>query len=159
MTLRNLSEEELEMYREPFLEPTSREVLYEFILELAFLDQPGKNLDLWLEFARYIATANIPKLNVYGNPGYGMPGDVALTNPANGEPMVDPISGLPMTIQNVVEGRIAPESGGWVVPGQTHYLETPTTHFLQEDAPDELGKVLGGWLQEHFTEGRARNSE
>ena len=149
LILKMLSLPEYTEYAAPFQTPEDKEILHQFAFTIGFMDQPGPVLDTWLAFAQYVAQADIPKMAIFGNPGL-FPADIGLVDPNTGEPVIDPTTGNTLTLRNVVEGNVSPQAGGWVVPGITMTLQTQTKHYLQEDAPDELGQVLAQWLESNF---------
>ena len=130
-----LTEEEQEIYREPFLDPEAREQLAISPGQLPFLDATGYpildpdgpgglapevvlNIEDYVEFAEYLATTDVPKLLIYGNPGF-----------ADSE--------LVFSLTESIPGFEIVEVGD---------EDNPAFHFLQEDVPEELSMVLGDWV-------------
>ncbi|WP_414442351.1 haloalkane dehalogenase [Burkholderia sp. 22PA0106] len=67
--VRKLTEEEMEAYRQPFLDPASREPVYRFPNELPIAGAP---VDVWAMVHAYIAwlhETDIPKLLFFADPG------------------------------------------------------------------------------------------
>jgi haloalkane dehalogenase len=74
--LRPLTEEELAAYREPFLEPASREPVWRWPNEIPIGGEPADNHALFEEFSAYLRTSEVPKLWLYATPGILLePGD------------------------------------------------------------------------------------
>lgn len=129
-----LTEAEQEVYREPFLDPESREQLAIAPTQLPLLDPTGfpildpdgvgglppetvTGIEEYIEFANYLATTEVPKLLIYGNPGFA-DSELVLS-------LADSLTGFEL------------ESIG--------DADNPAFHFIQEDAPEELSTVLGEW--------------
>ena len=123
------------IYREPFLNSENREQLFTFPLELPILDttghpiydpdgigglasEPVPNIDKFVDFANYLATTDVPKLLIYGNPGFADPELVLL--------LAESLPGF--EIQEVGND------------------ENPALHFLPEDVPEQLSAVLDDWI-------------
>jgi haloalkane dehalogenase len=69
-TLRPLTEQELEVYRRPYLEPgESRLPLLVWPRELPFDGKPEDVYKVVAQYANWLATADIPKLFINANPG------------------------------------------------------------------------------------------
>ena len=130
-----LTEAEKEVYRQPFLNPEAREQLAISPRQLPFLDatgypildpdgigglppEPVPNIDQFGEFANYLATTDVPRLLIYGNPGFAAPE-------------------LVLSLAAAVPGIEVQEIGS---------AENPVFHFIQEDAPEELSTILGEWI-------------
>lgn len=129
-----LTEAEQEVYREPFLDPEAREQLAIAPTQLPLLDPTGfpildpdgvgglppetvTGIEEYIEFANYLATTEVPKLLVYGNPGF-----------ADSE--------LVLSLAESLPGFELESIGN---------AENPVFHFIPEDAPEELSAVLGEW--------------
>ena len=129
-----LTEEEQEVYREPFLDPEARDQLAISPRQLPFLDPTGfpildpdgpggappetvASIGEYIGFAEYLATTEVPKLLIYGNPGF--------TDPE-----------LVLSLAEVFPDFELEEIGD---------ADNPVFHFIQEDAPEELSSILGEW--------------
>ena len=130
-----LSEAEKEIYRQPFLDPESREQFLLSPRQLPFLDttgypildpdgvgglppEPVKDIAEFSNFASYLATTDVPKLLIYSNPGFADPE-------------------LVLSLANAIPGFETVAIGD---------ADNPAFHFIQEDAPEELSDALGDWL-------------
>ncbi len=130
-----LSESEQEVYREPFLDPEARDQLAISPRQLPFLDatgypildpdgvgglppEPVPNIEDYVEFANYLATTEVPKLLIYGNPGFASP-ELVLS-------LAESLPGF--EIQAVGDE------------------DNPAFHFIQEDVPEELSMILSEWI-------------
>ena len=139
-TARNFTELEKSVYREPFLEPVSREQLLPFPLQIPFLDttghpfydrdgaslpsEPVLNIEAMIDSADYIATADVPKLFIASDPGFGFG-----------------LSTIPFFELSISELQVATVGS----------KENPAFHFIQEDVPKELSTVLANWIDNDFT--------
>lgn len=129
-----LTEADKEVYREPFLDPESREQLAIAPRQLPFLDPTGfpildpdgpggdppeqaTDIEAYIEFTNYLATTEVPKLLIYGNPGFASPEFV-------------------LSLADAIPGFETQAIGD---------ADNPVYHFIQEDAPEELSAILGEW--------------
>lgn len=76
MTMRQLSEEEMAAYREPFLDPSSRLPLYRWPNELPIAGKPQEVDALIREIGQWLQTTALPKLHIYASPGAANPLEV-----------------------------------------------------------------------------------
>lgn len=130
-----LSESEREVYREPFLDPEARDQLAISPRQLPFLDatgypildpdgvggeppEPVPNIEDYVEFANYLATTDVPKLLIYGEPGFADP---------------ELVLSLAESIPSFEIQAVGDE-------------DNPAFHFIQEDVPEELGMILSEWI-------------
>ena len=130
-----LTPSEEAVYLEPFLDPDARDQLVISPQQLPFLDATGypildpdgpgglppesvPNIDKFVDFANYLATTDVPKLLIYGTPGFASP-ELVLS--------------------------LAESFPGFQVK-QVGDAENPAFHFLQEDVPEQLSGVLGEWI-------------
>ncbi len=68
--IRKLSQEELDVYRRPYLEPgESRRPTLTWPREIPIDGQPGDVLELVSESAQWLSTSTLPKLFINGDPG------------------------------------------------------------------------------------------
>ena len=68
-TIRDLTDEEMNAYREPFLEPASREPLFRFPNEIPIEGQPKDVHDAVIAYNSWLQETEIPKLLLYAEPG------------------------------------------------------------------------------------------
>jgi len=73
MILRTLADEEMDAYREPFLDPASREPVYRWPNELPIGGQPQELDTLIRTIGVWLAETDLPKLHVYASPGAANP--------------------------------------------------------------------------------------
>ncbi|MDJ0903520.1 MAG: alpha/beta fold hydrolase, partial [Xenococcus sp. MO_188.B8] len=123
------------IYGEPFLNAEDREQLLTFPLELPILDTTGHpffdpdgvgglppnpvpNIETFVGFANYLAATDVPKLLIYGTPGFTPP-ELVLS-------LAESFPGFQLE--------------------QVGDAENPAFHFLQEDVPEQLSGVLGEWI-------------
>ncbi|MDJ0570642.1 MAG: haloalkane dehalogenase [Pleurocapsa sp. MO_192.B19] len=140
-TNRNFTELEKSIYREPFLDPASREQLRLFPLQIPFLDttghpfydpdgvggeppEPVLNIEAIIDSADYLATTDVPKLFIASDPGLGF--------------SLDTIPFFQSSISGLQVATVGSE-------------ENPAFHFVQEDVPEELSTVLADWIDNDFT--------
>ena len=131
----SLTASEEAVYLEPFLDPDARDQLVISPQQLPFLDatgypildpdgpgglppEPVPNIDDFVDFANYLATTDVPKLLIYGTPGFASPE-------------------LVLSLAELFPGFQIEQVGD---------AENPAFHFLQEDVPEQLSGVLGEWI-------------
>jgi haloalkane dehalogenase len=68
-TLRDLTEEEMERYREPFREPSSRVPTWRWPNEIPIEGEPPDVVEAVAEYNQWLQKTEIPKLLLYANPG------------------------------------------------------------------------------------------
>jgi len=73
MVLRQLSDEEMDAYREPFRDPASREPLYRWPNELPIAGQPADTDALIRKIGTWLGENDVPKLHIYASPGAANP--------------------------------------------------------------------------------------
>lgn len=147
--LRQLTPEEFGVYAAPFADPADREALLLPPQIPVFIDDngllgPQPQFDQYLELGAYIAAVDVPKLAIFANPGFANPPDLQPINFDTGELLLDPISGLPFPTLRQLYTEI------WPVSADVEDMQAPTKHFVQEDAPEELGRRLRRWLDANF---------
>lgn len=67
--VRNLTEEEMARYREPFPNPESRKPVWRWTNEVPFDRQPRDVADAVEAYVKWLKGSDVPKLLFYGNPG------------------------------------------------------------------------------------------
>ena len=140
-TARDFTEQEKNIYRKPFLDTASREQLLLYPQQIPFLDTTGHplydpdgvggeppepvfNIEAIIDSADYLATANVPKLFIASNPGFGF--------------SLDTIPFFESSIEDLQVATVGSE-------------ENPAFHFIQEDVPEELSNTLADWIDRDFT--------
>ncbi len=68
--LRALTAEEMENYRKPFPDPSSRRPLWQFVQEIPLGDQSTPVLDLIKKYSDWLCQTSLPKLIFYAVPGF-----------------------------------------------------------------------------------------
>lgn len=69
--IRQLTEEEMNHYREPFKTPESRELIWQHITEMPFFEKSeSKAMDVVQKYSAYLQKSPIPKLMLYAVPGF-----------------------------------------------------------------------------------------
>ena len=114
--IRDLTEEEMAVYRAPFAEPgESRRPTLTWPRQIPFDGQPAEVHEIVQAYADWLPTTDdLPKLYLHAEPGF---------------------------LAQVYAERCRT----W--PNQTE-TTVPGIHFVQEDAPDEIGAALREWLLE-----------
>lgn len=69
ITLRSLTEEEWDYYREPFVQPKSRELLWQYLQELPLGQEESAVIELIQSYSDWLQRTQIPKLMIYAIPG------------------------------------------------------------------------------------------
>ncbi len=67
--LRTLTEAEMHAYREPFIDPASREPVFMWPNELPIAGEPARNVKVIDEIGQWLKTSGTPKLLQYVSPG------------------------------------------------------------------------------------------
>lgn len=67
--LRKLSEEEMNRYREPFLEPPSRKPVWRWPNEIPIEGEPPDVVEAAQAYSQWLGTSDVPKLLLYAQPG------------------------------------------------------------------------------------------
>ena len=113
--LRPLGDEEMAAYRRPFAAPgEGRRPTLSWPHQIPVEGEPADVTAIVSAYAAWLATSDVPKLFVKGEPG------AVLTSGA----LVDFCRTWPAQTEVTVRG----------------------IHFLQEDAPDEIGRAVASWL-------------
>lgn len=66
---REISEEEMNRYRAPYLEPSSRKPLYVWPNEIPIEGEPADVAEIVGAYSQWLQQTELPKLMFYGNPG------------------------------------------------------------------------------------------
>jgi haloalkane dehalogenase len=69
LTLRKLSEAEVDAYRAPFATRESREKLLQIPIGIPVAGEPAANHAIVADYAAYLTSSSVPKLLLYGEPG------------------------------------------------------------------------------------------
>ncbi len=83
MTRRALTKSEMDAYRAPFLDPTTREPLYRWPNELPIAGKPADMHARFLRIGAWLKKTTLPKLHLYASPGVVNPPPVAAWTAAN----------------------------------------------------------------------------
>lgn len=75
--VRGLTEDELQHYREPFLDPSTRKPLYRWPNEAPMSGQPAELPAIIQAYHDWLVESDIPKLFLYGSPGAIIKADLA----------------------------------------------------------------------------------
>lgn len=75
--VRSLGEEEMNAYREPFLEPASRKPILVWTNEVLIGGEPARNAPAAEAINDWLMTAEQPKVLLYASPGAGLPLEAA----------------------------------------------------------------------------------
>lgn len=112
--LRDLSEEEMAVYRQPFANPgEDRRPTLTWPRELPIAGEPADVVDLVEQYGEWLASSPVPKLFINAEPGA------------------------------IVTGAARDFCRSW--PNQEE-ITVPGVHFVQEDAPDTIGKTIAQWI-------------
>lgn len=128
-TLGGIADEDMAVYRAPYLDPASRRPLLQWPREIPLDDEPADVRDRFIAFDQWLsATPEVPKLLLTFDPG-------TLASPALLAWCADHIAHL--------EVEAAGKAG----------------HHAPEDEPDRIGQAIAGWLRRHqLTEARAKKA-
>jgi len=120
LILRNLTREEMEAYREPYLEPgESRRPTLTWPREVPIDGEPANVVAIVEEYSAWMANNTIPKLLILGDPGVLL-----------------------------VEGGPALEfARTW--PNQDE-VKVKGLHYLQEDSPVEIADAINAWMDKKY---------
>ena len=111
--IRDLTDEEMDEYRRPYLEPgESRRPTLTWPREIPFDGQPADVAEVVDSYATWLASSEIPKLYIHTEPGF-------------------------------LSTIFADTCRHW--PNQSE-VTVKGIHFIQEDAPDEIGRAIATWL-------------
>ena len=112
--LRDLSEAEMAVYRQPFANPgEDRRPTLTWPRELPIAGEPADVVDLVEQYGEWLASSPVPKLFINAEPGA------------------------------IVTGAARDFCRSW--PNQQE-ITVPGVHFVQEDAPDTIGKAIAQWI-------------
>lgn len=112
--LRDLSEEEMEAYRQPFANPgEDRRPTLTWPRELPIAGEPADVVDMVERYGQWLASSQVPKLFINAEPGA------------------------------IITGDARTFCRSW--PNQEE-ITVPGVHFVQEDAPDTIGKTIAQWI-------------
>lgn len=115
--LRTLTDEEMAEYRRPFATPgEGRRPTLTWPRQIPIDGVPADVAAIVDAYAAWLATSSVPKLFVKGEPG--------------------------VTLDSG-RGALVEFCRSWLA--QTE-VTVPGAHFLQEDAPDEIGRAIASWL-------------
>lgn len=67
--VRELSDQEMDHYREPYLDPSSRKPVWRWPNELPIAGEPPDIVEAVNSYSHWLQTSSLPKLLFYGNPG------------------------------------------------------------------------------------------
>jgi len=111
--LRGLTDDEMKVYRRPYLEPgESRRPTLTWPREIAIDGEPADVHQIMTEYGEWLSTSQVPKLFVNAKPG------------------------------SILVGKPRKFCRSW--PNQKE-ITVAGLHFVQEDAPDEIGKAIAEW--------------
>ena len=111
--MRELSTEEHDEYRRPFLEPQHRRPTLTWPREIPIEGEPADVTEIVASYGEWLPTSGIPKLFINAEPG------AILTGPQR------------------------EFCRSWDNQSE---VTVPGIHFIQEDAPDEIGAAVADWL-------------
>jgi haloalkane dehalogenase len=111
--IRDLSQDEHDHYRAPFLEPEHRRPTLTWPREIPIEGEPADVCEIVDSYGGWLPTSGIPKLLVNAEPGA------------------------------ILTGGQLEFCRSW--DNQTE-VTVPGIHFVQEDAPDEIGAAIAYWL-------------
>ena len=115
--VRKLTEAEMERYREPFIEESSRKPLWRWPNEIPIEGEPADVAEIVTAYNHWLRQTPLPKLMCFCAPGALMTA-----------PVVEWAMGALENLTSVDVG--------------------PGIHFLQEDAPDLIGRSLSDWVRQ-----------
>jgi haloalkane dehalogenase len=70
---RELTEAEIEAYRQPFIDPADREPIFVWPSELPIAGKPARNVEVVTRIGEWLKTSDTPKLLLYASPGALVP--------------------------------------------------------------------------------------
>ena len=122
---------------------------------MGFLDEPGDALNNWLSFSQYLTASDIPRLVLFGNPSFIMAPDFPAIDLSSGQPIIDPRTGNPVTVRNIVTGEVSPIFGAWENSDNVtvYDMNSPTIHFWLEEnsaVTEEWLAIVQNWLSDNF---------
>jgi len=117
MVLRDMSEAEMDAYREPFQTEEGRQrVIVPWPNQVPIGNRPPHTTQVVAHYNEWLQTTDKPKLMLYAKPG-------ALNGPAAAEWMVEHVK----NIETVYVGK--------------------GLHYLQEDQPEAIGRAIADWYR------------
>ena len=112
--MRGLTEDEMAVYRRPYLEPgESRRPTLTWPRQIPLDGEPADVVAIVDAYSRWLSTSNVPKLFINADPG------------------------------TILTGAQREHCRAW--PNQRE-VTVPGYHFIQEDAPAEIGRAVAGWV-------------
>lgn len=115
--MRELTDEEMDVYRRPYLEPgESRRPTLTWPREIPLSGEPEDVVNIVYDYSRWLAqsSSDIPKLFVDGEPGF------------------------------ILVGEQREFCRAWPNQGE---ISVPGTHFVQEDSPHEIGEAIAAFVR------------
>ncbi len=145
-TLASLTIQEAEEFRSPFVAPQDRLALHFDRDCLGIMEVDDQNRADFVDIATYFKETDIPRLVLFGNPSFVLQGDFAPPG------VVDPITGLPITMRNVVTGQVSEVVGGWQNVGtvSVYDMQKASLHYWQNEtngAAEEAADAIADWLE------------
>jgi haloalkane dehalogenase len=70
---RELTEAEIEAYRQPIIDPADREPIFVWPSELPIAGKPARNVEVVTRIGEWLKTSDTPKLLLYASPGALVP--------------------------------------------------------------------------------------
>ncbi len=145
-TFVQLNEDEVSEFRSPFLTIESRQTLHFDRDCLGILEINDQNKLDFIEIAQYFQLTDRPRMVLFGNPSFVLPGDFAPPG------AIDPVSNLPITMRNVVTGSVSGMAGGWQNTDNVSVYDMvkPSLHYWQNEtngAAEEAATAISSWLE------------
>ncbi len=114
--IRDLSEEEMNQYREPYPTPEDRKPIWVWPNEIPINGEPADVHEIVSNYNQWIQETPIPKLLIHATPG------IITTEEA--------VQWSNDNLKNLKTVNVG-----------------PGLHYIQEDAPDEIGEAISDWYQ------------
>ena len=113
--IRGLGDDEMEVYRRPYVEPgESRRPTLTWPRQIPLDGEPADVVAIVDDYSQWLSTGDVPKLFINADPG------------------------------TILTGAQREYCRAW--PNQTE-VTVPGYHFIQEDAPAEIGQAVAGWVR------------